>query len=157
MRINISGEPRPFQESITVPEGADIAIECFGSGDLQWTASNGLEIPGIRDAEPESSNIYQVYISSRDAQLLQIRNFSRSRTAAGYTCRTDLTIQRGARVEITVTLHGGIYDIVCLMHDLMVPQVSHLATCAAIHVQICKPDLKNAFMWRRVWYSSPSK
>ena len=107
MRINISGERRPFQESITVPEGADVAIECFGSGDLQWTASNGLEIPVSRDVESESSSIYQAYVSSRDAQLLQIRNFSRSRTAAGYTCRTDLTIQRGARVEITVTLHGG--------------------------------------------------
>ena len=157
MRINISGEPRPFQESVTVSEGADVAIECFGSGDLQWTASNRLEIPVTMDAESESSSIYQAYVSSRDAQLLQIRNFSRSRTAAGYTCRTDLTIQRGARVEITVTLHGGIYDIVYLIHDLMVPQVSHLATCAAMPAQICKPDLKNAFMWHRVWYSSPPK
>ena len=107
VRINISSEPRPFQESITVPEGADIAIECFGSGDLQWTASNGLEIPVTGDVESESSDIYQAYVSSQDAQFLQIRNFSRSRTAAGYTCQTDLTTQRGAQVEITVTLHGG--------------------------------------------------
>ena len=107
MRINISSEPRPFQESITVPEGADITIECFGSGDLQWTASNGLEIPVTGDVESESSDIYQAYVSSQDAQFLQIRNFSRSRTAAGYTCQTDLTTQRGAQVEITVTLHGG--------------------------------------------------
>jgi hypothetical protein len=106
VHINISGEPRPFQGLYTVPEGADITIECFGSGDLQWTASNGLEIP-IGDADSESSSIYQVYVSSRDAQLLQIRNFSRSRTAAGYTCRTDLTTQRGAQVEIALTLHGG--------------------------------------------------
>ena len=102
--INISGEPHPFQESITVPEGADVTIECFGSGDLWWAASNGQEIP-TRDAE--SSNIYQIYISSQDVQLLLIRSFSGSRDAAGYTCRTDLTTQRGAQVEISVTLHGG--------------------------------------------------
>lgn len=104
VHVNISGEPRPFQDSITIPEGANVTIECFGSGDLQWTASNEQEIP---TQNAESSNIYQIYVSSRDAQVLQIRNFSRSRNAAEYTCRTDLTIQGGARVEITVTLHGG--------------------------------------------------
>ena len=44
------------------------------------------------------------------------------------------------------------------MHNLMVPHVLHLATCIiAMPAQICKLDLKNAFMWRRVWYSSPHK
>ena len=105
VHINVSGESHLFQESITIAEGADVTIECSGSGDLQWTASNEQEIP-TRDAE-SLGNIYQLYIDSRDIQLLQIWNFSRSRNAAGYTCRTDLTTQRGALVEITLALLGG--------------------------------------------------
>ena len=112
--INVSSEPHPFQELITVPEKADVILECYGSGDLQWTASNGQEIP-TRDLE--SSNIYQIYVSSQDVQLLQIRNFSRNSNVAGYTCMTDLTTQRGTSVEITVTLHGGMctYCIVIIL------------------------------------------
>ena len=106
--INVSGEPYPFRESLTVPNEADVILECFGSGDLQWMASNGQEIPST---DIESNNVYQVYVSSRDVQLLQIRNFSRSATAAIYTCVTDLTTQRGNPVEVAVTLHGGMYTV----------------------------------------------
>lgn len=137
MFINVSGEPHPFQESITIPEEADVILECYGSGDLQWTASNGQEIP-TRDSE--SRNIYQIHVNSRDVQVLQIRNFSRNSNAAGYTCTTDLTTQRGASVEITVTLHGGM----CTMHYYMVP---HVLPCSHKFVS---PGLRNAFKWCRV-------
>ena len=103
--INISGEPQEFQNSITVAEGAEVEIECTGSGQLMWTASGGEEIP----TDENSSNLYQVYISSQETQVLHIRNFSSHTTAMTYVCSSRLT---GRVVEISVTLSGGKHCII---------------------------------------------
>ena len=62
-----------------------IRLECFGTGNLQWTSSTGLEIPSDR-----SGDIYQSYDHTRDALALVIQNFTISNTAV-YTCVSDLT------------------------------------------------------------------
>ena len=68
-----------------VEDQSSVRLECFGSGNLQWNSSTGLEIPVAT-----SGNIYQSYDSTRDALSLVIRNFT-SITTSTYTCITDLT------------------------------------------------------------------
>lgn len=88
-----------------VAEGSEVTLECTGSGNLLWRWSAEQEIPTRNDA---TDNLYQEYISSREVQLLHIRNFSSSDVAT-YRCRTNLTTHRGAAVEIAVTLKGGMF------------------------------------------------
>ena len=45
-----------------VEDQSSVRLECFGSGNLQWNSSTGLEIPVAT-----SGNIYQSYDSTRDA------------------------------------------------------------------------------------------
>lgn len=102
LSINISGEPQLFQTVLTVPDGAEVTVECLGSGKLQWRSSTGQEIAtGV-----ECKDLYQEYISSLEVQILHIRNFSSS-YAGMYICGTDLTTSRGNAVQSAVTLNGG--------------------------------------------------
>lgn len=103
--VNISGEPQILQDSIVVGEGSEVTLECTGSGSLLWTSSAGQEIPTGYETP---GNLYQEYISSREVQLLHIRNFSSSDVAT-YKCKTNLTTVRGDAVEVAVTLKGGMF------------------------------------------------
>ena len=120
--INVSGEPHPLRDMITVDSGAEVTIECFGSGDLQWTSSTGQEV----STDMESSNLYQLFISSRDVQVLHIRNFSSSNAAATYTCTTNLTSESGDTVEIAVTLKEGSYVLsLCTLYSIAYKAIVH--------------------------------
>ena len=63
-----------------------VRLECFGTGNLQWSSSTGLEISLNR-----SGDIYWSYDHTRDALALVIQNFTASYTAV-YTCTSDLTV-----------------------------------------------------------------
>ena len=102
--INISDDPQEFRNPIVVADGAEVAVECTGSGQLAWTTLNGQEIS--TDVESDN-NLYQVYLIPLETQVLHIRNFSSHTTAATYVCTTNITGERGRMVEISLTLMGG--------------------------------------------------
>lgn len=82
-----------------IDELSEVNLECFGTGNLEWTSSNGLEIP--RD---ESSSIHQLYDHTRDALSVDILNFTSINNAV-YTCKTDLTdaYERPISLSLLVT------------------------------------------------------
>ena len=61
-------------------------MECFGTGDLQWSSSSGLDI-----SSNQSGDIHWSYDHTRDALALVIQNFTASYTAV-YTCTSDLAV-----------------------------------------------------------------
>ena len=82
----------------SVENGARLRLECFGTGNLQWTSSTGLEI-----SSDESGNIYRSYDHTRDALTLVIQNFTND-TIATYTCMTDVTDVNGSPITISVLI-----------------------------------------------------
>ena len=76
---------RPVSDLHFVEDLSRVQLECFGTGNLQWSSSTGLEI-----SSNQSDDIYWSYDHTRDALTLVIQNFTAS-YAAVYTCTSDLT------------------------------------------------------------------
>ena len=81
-----------------VNDGSRVMLECFGSGNLEWTSATGSAIP-----LSESGIIYQSYDQTRDALALTIPNFMSTNTAV-YTCMTDLTGTYNGPISVSVLI-----------------------------------------------------
>ena len=89
---------QPVNDLYSVENEARVRLECYGTGNLQWTSSTGLEIPLAG-----SGDIYQSYDHTRDALALVIQNFT-STTIATYTCVTDLIDAHNTPISISVLI-----------------------------------------------------
>ena len=94
----VDGGEAPVNDLYFVEDESGVHLMCFGTGNLEWTSSSGLEIPS-----GESGNIYQSYDHTRDALTLMIQNFT-STTTATYTCMTDLTDAHNDPITVSVLI-----------------------------------------------------
>ena len=79
-------------------EFSQVNLECFGSGNLEWTSSTGFDIP-----LDELGEIHQSYDHTRDALSLVIANFTSDHTAV-YTCTTDLTDDYDRQIALSILI-----------------------------------------------------
>ena len=86
---------------LRVEDLSQVAVECLGTGNLEWTSSTGFEI-----SQDESDDVHQSYDPTRDALSLVIRNFT-DFYAATYTCRTDLVDGYGRSISRSWLITSG--------------------------------------------------
>ena len=81
-----------------VDDESSVRLECFGSGNLEWSSSIDSEI-----TTSVLENVYQSYDHTRDALALVIRNFTNITTAM-YTCMTDLNDTHNRPITISILI-----------------------------------------------------
>ena len=88
---------QPVNDLYFIENEARVRLECFGTGNLQWSSSTGLQI--LSDM---SGNIHQSYDHARDALTLVIQNFTS--VTITYTCMTDLTDAHNSPITVSVLI-----------------------------------------------------
>ena len=89
---------QPISDLHFVEDQSRVRLECFGTGNLQWSSSTGLEI-----SSNQSGDIYWSYDHTRDALALVIQNFTTNYTAV-YTCTSDLTNVLGSKLPLSLLI-----------------------------------------------------
>ena len=92
----------------SVEDQSSVMLECFGTRNLQWNSSTGLEISLNR-----SDDIYWSYDHTRDALALVIQNFTIS-YAAVYTCMSDLFMFDSGHLSLSLLITScELFDVTC--------------------------------------------
>ena len=138
---------QPVNDLYFVKNEARIRLECFGTGNLQWSSSTGLQV--LSDT---SGNIYQLYDHTRDALTLVIQNFTNIAIAT-YTCMTNLTDAHNSPITVSILItsckwrerENNFYQLRCYSRPQLIP-LSSSSLKFSMHYPIAPPHWKLEYL-----------